>query len=134
MKTTNVDGTINATGYKLSGTALPVTKAYESAGQTITSGGLLTLAHGFGAEPKSVQARLVNVSGGTISNWADGEGPAIQFGADDTRLQSIWWDATNIYVRFTNTSTAFVIADKNTGARAGGQTNSNWNLIVEAVA
>ena len=126
---------IDATGYKLNGTALPVSKHFESTGQTITSGGLLTLAHGFGIEPKNVQARLVNVSGGTISNWADGEGPVIAFGADDgARVQSCWWDTTNIYVRFTNNSTAFVIADKNTGARTGGQTNSNWNLIVEAIA
>lgn len=131
----DVDGPVNATEITIGGSPLVVgADRYVSAEQAITSGGLLTLPHGKDVAPLVIQARLVNRHSSAIHGWGVGEGPIVALGADDgLRVQSCWADETNIYLRFSSQGQAFAIGNKTTGDRAGGITNSQWRLIVEAV-
>ena len=110
------------------------TKEYVSSNQTITSGGLLTLAHGLGAAPKLVQLHLVCAT--AEGGWAVGD--VIMVGnnngtTSDNRHTSAYFDATNVYVRFTTTSACFTVANKGTGG-AVTVTNANFRLRVRAFA
>lgn len=111
---------------------------YESALQTIASAGLLTLAHGFAARPRSIELLLQNVV--TAAGWAVGDQLLFGFnyGADssgsfpgNTRFAQLYFDdATNIKLRFTN-STTVSVNNKTTGAPTQ-TTVTDWNLIVRA--
>lgn len=113
------------------------TASFESANQTITSGGALTLAHGLGAEPKIIQMVLectsaelgFSVGDKYFINNADSSNNAGTNGQGTATTA----DATNIYVRFGNNSTSFGGPRKDTGAPSSF-TNANWELIVRAYA
>jgi hypothetical protein len=115
--------------------ATPVfTAQYVSSNQTITSGGLLTLAHGLGQEPKSIQLYLVCTT--AEGGWAVGD--VILVGnnngsTSDNRHTSVYNDATNVYVRFTTTAACFTVANKGTGA-AVTVNNTSFRLRVRAFA
>ena len=107
------------------------TPQYTSAEQTITAGGLLTLAHGLGAKPSFVQTFIrckVADSGYAIGDEVD-----VPNGISDggNRANSLFSDATNISYRFTNAGNCYVIGNKGTGALAA-LTNTSWRLIVKA--
>jgi hypothetical protein len=110
------------------------TTKYTSGAQTITSAGLLTLAHGLGAEPTIVQLLLECTSaeagysvGDRILVGSNGSNGA------NNRYTSVRVDATNVYVRFSSDPTwAFTGNNKSTGAIVG-LTNSSWELYVTAV-
>jgi len=115
---------------------VPFTKSYESAEQTITSGGSLTLAHGLGAVPKLVLASIkctsadsgysvgdeVFVNPGVSSLW---EGPA--------RGLAIQFDSTNIVVRIGSDTYPIDIINWTTGGY-GSIIASKWKIIIRAFA
>ncbi|CAN7599868.1 hypothetical protein LJR234_004637 [Mesorhizobium amorphae] len=127
-------GTINSTGFFRHGTALPFQTAFESAQQTITSGGSLTLAHGLGAQPKLYLAVLQCTTANI--GYSIGDEVALNPGAGSQDLAltqgiSIVPDATNINVRFGTSSPPFRIVRKDTGAFAD-ITSASWRLVARA--
>jgi len=107
------------------------TKIYESAGQTITSAGLLTLSHGLGVEPKVMQFTLQCTT--AELGYSIGDRLMVTSISTNTRAQSITSDSSNIVIRFSDNSTPFAEASKTTGI-ATALTNSNWQLYVRAFA
>lgn len=106
--------------------------AYESSGQTITSAGTLTLAHGLGAAPELIQLELKCTT--TNLNYSVNDRVVIQSGMNTTNTgASITYDATNVYVTFGSAGGAFTILDKSTGSTAQ-ITNASWQLFVKAWA
>lgn len=103
---------------------------YTSTEQTITSGGLRTLAHGLGAAPSFFACRLKCAT--AEHNWTVGDEMQAELSPSGaTTINSIWADATNVYVRYSNTANCFNGGNKTTGA-AVTLTNANWRLIVRA--
>lgn len=107
---------------------------YTSTGQTITSAALLTLAHSLGAKPSAYNFYIKCTT--AENGWSIGD--EIELGSNlnmadlgTNRASSVYTDATNIYIRFTNTGTVILQANKTTGA-AAGFTNANWDFFVRA--
>jgi hypothetical protein len=139
------NGTKDFAIYKLTGniTALSIDTAgrvtlpknvFTSANQTITSGGLLTLAHGLGVKPNMFDVFLYCAT--AEANYSIGDifcaNPLI--GADDAALsrgQAIYSDSTNVYIRFGSSTNVYKILNKTTG-NSFDITNANWRLIVRA--
>lgn len=123
---------IRKSGAAVVAATTPITKSYSSGNQTITSGGLLTLAHGMGAVPRIVIVWLVcttaelgySINDRTLVVYASS---VAQQGA------SVDPDATNIEIRMGSDASSFRILNKSTGTTAG-ITNANWRLLVEAFA
>ena len=114
---------------------LPFTKEYVSAEQTITAGGLLTLAHGLGVTPKLLQARIICKTadvGYSIGDevFISNDGSSSVSDSYSTALSCN--GTTNIDVRY-GSGGGFRIPNKGTG---GGTniTAANWRLIVRAWA
>lgn len=110
------------------------TSEYVSANQTITSGGLLTLAHGLGAQPKIVFLELIC----TTADGGFAVDDVLMIGvnsatAGDNRHTSVYMDATNVYVRYSSTANVFTSGNKNTGT-ASLLVNGSWRLRVRAFA
>lgn len=104
---------------------------FTSADQTITSAGLLTLAHGLAGTPTLFQARLKCVTG--QNNWIAGDQVIINNHIMATNKgQAIYADATNVYIRFASTADAYQLIDKTTGDPTANVTNANWSFIVKA--
>lgn len=101
---------------------------YTSTEQTITSAGLLTLAHGLAAAPSLIQPHIVCKV--ADAGYAIGD-KVIVTGAEHDSPSSIRFDATNCYVRFTSSASCFFIAHKTTGVRTG-ITNASWRLVLKA--
>ncbi|MDG4883012.1 portal protein [Mesorhizobium sp. WSM4884] len=105
---------------------------YESAQQTWTNGGALTLAHGLGVKPKLYAALLVcqtaeggySVGDEVLMNPSSNE-------AGSNRGLSLVPDATNMNVRFG--SGGCQITRKDTGAFLN-PTMTNWKFVVRAWA
>lgn len=110
------------------------TRQYASSNQAITSSGLLTLAHGFGVIPKSVEVDLVCLTAEgnwsvsdiikSVTNYKDG---TVAF----ENSMAIYADATNVYIRYSNRASCFLISNKTTGV-GFASTNANWNTRVRA--
>lgn len=112
----------------------PLGKGYNSGNQTITTAGLLTLAHGLGAAPELIAYSLVCLT--TEAGWAVGDVAAVDFSHTSTaanRINTAYADATNVYVRFSSEAACFILGNKATGV-ATGLTNGNWALRVRAWA
>lgn len=116
---------------------VPFQKPFLSSAQTITSGGLLTLAHGLGSEPTIIQCYLECTSaedGYTVGeklfispdNGPDGGGSA------DTGMSSTF-DATNVYIRYAANSQTFRQINQTSGQTVE-LTNANFDLYVRAWA
>lgn len=124
-------GAVNATSYQRAGVTLPLQVAYASAGQVLTAGGALTLAHGLAAAPTLVQLRLVCGTAELGYSIADqvvvnpGTGPAVNLGV------SVVVDATNVVLRYGSDAAIFHVNRKDTGATAA-ITPANWTLVVRA--
>jgi hypothetical protein len=111
-----------------------VRSAYVSSNQTITSAGLLTLAHGLGQAPQIVFGELVCTT--AENQWAVND--VVMIGNNngstaDNRSCAFYYDATNVYVRFTATASCFTINQKTSGI-AFNITNTSWRLRVRAFA
>jgi hypothetical protein len=105
---------------------------FTSTAQTITSGGLLTVAHGLGERPGSVQLwiKCTTADNGyaiddEIQIDANSSGAAVG------RFNTIYADDTNIYIRFTDETSCFGAGNKATGVSAP-LTNASWELYLEA--
>lgn len=112
------------------------TKSYESAQQTITSSGLLTLAHGMGVAPKVVQLFLVcqvaelNYSVGDVLSLS---AAGLASGTTADRGVSAVSDATNITIRLGGNLNSLIAVNKLNG-NSVSLTNANWKLVVRAWA
>lgn len=125
---------------KLDGWVTPVTvaltKYFESSEQTITSAGGLTLAHGFGVEPKLVQCILVCKTAEAgysindkVCNVTTGQGTI----TTDNLGVSIVPDSTNLNIRYGSNNPTFTILNRVDGSVAL-ITNSRWKAIFRAWA
>jgi len=128
------DGVVNCQGVEINGTAIPFHVSYTSPLQTITSSGLLTLAHGLGAEPKS----LMFVLECQVADAGYSIGDRIFVDLNNTasginRFNACYFDSTNVNIRFTSAGTCFTYANKTTGS-AAGLINTSWKLEVRAYA
>lgn len=109
-------------------------KTFESAAQTITAGGLLTLAHSLTVEPLMISLWLqcTTAEGG----YSVGDRVLVSAFSGDSAsdvLNAVYADATNINIRFDNGPTQFQTAHKSSGAKHS-ITNANWSLYVKATA
>ena len=114
--------------------ALPFTRAYVSAQQTVSNGGLVSLPHGLGAVPKLVTGELVCVT--AENGWSIGDVQIISMTPDNDDSAVLTGfiarkDATSIYARC-GTSGPYG-ANINTGTNAV-PTAANWKLVVRAFA
>lgn len=106
---------------------------YTSAAQTITSAGLLTLAHGLGVKPNIVIATAICTT--ADSGYSIGDEVFISTSPIGTAGGnygiSVYIDVTNVYVRFSSAATALLVFNKGTGV-ASGLTNTSWKLYIKA--
>ena len=114
--------------------ALGFSAYVQTADQTITAGGLLTIAHGLGRTPVLVFGFLKN----TVAEYGYSIGDIIpaSIGASSTSASTscaVTMDATNIYITFNSLTYAFSAPIKSTGVSAN-LTNSNWKFILRALA
>lgn len=113
--------------------ALPFTKEFVSAEQTITPAGSLTLAHSLGAIPKLVTRTLVckvAEHGYSIGDTIDVTGTqdaSVSYGI------AIVPDTINLVCRYGNSANVFFYLNKTTGSTAS-LVNANWRLVVRAWA
>jgi hypothetical protein len=111
------------------------TEEYISANQTITAAGSLTLAHGLSTAPKFYQVFLEAQA--NVLGYASGDivGIGNHHTQDGTASQgvSVVLDATNLNLKYGQTSNTFSVFRKDTGVSAG-ITNSDWELIIKAYA
>lgn len=112
------------------------TKSYTSTNQTISSGGLLTLAHGLGAVPKLVTAELVCQTAELGYSIGDIVEIVTTSGIDtngSTRGIGIRKDATNLLVRY-GTNAAPITILPAAGTAMSAITAANWRLVMRAYA
>ncbi len=106
---------------------------YDSGQQTITSGGALTLAHGLGVQPNTVEAWLHCVT--AEANYSIGNEAPYNFGGYNDGAH--FWgvaavaDATNIVSVCGSNVNAVALLNKTTGSLVF-LTNANWKLIFRA--
>ena len=125
-------GHINATQYKLNGSVMPFQRSFLSSQQIIAQAGQLVLAHGLGSVYQPVVLKCKNGSG--ANGYANLEvvaiNPMMNSGSvANIRGQSIVWDATNITVRFANTSPPYRVINKSTGDEEDAAI-ADWNFMV----
>jgi hypothetical protein len=123
---------VNAGATAPAWTTIPFTRSFESAQQTLTQAGSLTLAHSLGTTPKLYMAVLQCTTGELGYSIADevAVNPGV---SDSARGISMVPDATNINVRFADSPTMFIVVRKDTGA-VTTITAANWRLVVRAWA
>ncbi len=116
---------------------LPFAQEASLTGNTITSGGLLTLAHGLGVVPKDVVLWLECTT--ADHGWSVGNRYCIDKGNQANNAATaafgaaVYMDSTNVYVRFGSNSDVFMGLDKGTGGYSSF-TNGSWELDVEVYA
>jgi hypothetical protein len=104
---------------------------YTSTAQVITSGGLLTLAHGLASTPTKVWCKLICTTADAGYSVSDeiimsiGEHPSNNSGIA-ARV-----DGTNVYIRFGSAASALDYQNGTTGDDAS-LTNSSWDLYIYA--
>lgn len=118
--------------------AAVLTKTFSTSGQTISSGGSLTIAHGLGKKPFTLMTTIV--CGTAEYNYSVGDEMLVSLGGPFSGTSvtatgsSVTFDATNIYVKWANATNAFdVMLDKSTGGPVN-LTNANWTLSIRAAA
>lgn len=110
-----------------------LTEEYVSPPQIFTLGGALTLAHGLGAKPKRAMVSLQCFT--ADAGYAVNDElivPALEDNGTFVIGASIVPDATNLNIRFSNSSFWFV-PNKSTGERSG-LAPASWRLILRAWA
>lgn len=111
------------------------TKNFTSTNQTITSAGLLTLAHSLDASPTLMRFSLICT---TIDNgWAVNDvvevAPGVTASAGNSGFAA-YSDATNIYIRFGSLATNPILYYNKTTGASIALTSANWRMIVRAWA
>jgi len=106
---------------------------YESTEQVITSGATLTLPHGLGVRPFMLQLELICKT--AEDGWSVGDIliPAQISTSSSNRVNTLYSDATNIYLIYEDATNCFATTDKSTGAGAL-LTNANWRVIIKGIA
>lgn len=108
---------------------------FQSANQTITAGGALTIAHGLGRQPINYLPFLVCLTG--EFGYTAGQEIATTWNSDGADANGMHAncvpDATNLNIRYGNSSTTFTAVNFGTGAQQS-LTNANWAFIVRAWA
>jgi len=107
---------------------------FISAEQTITSAGLLTLAHGLGLIPGHVMIELVckiAEDGFSIGDIVDWDSSNQQDGTAGDKGIVVVKDATNIRVRFGSDAACLKLLQFDTGD-GSVITNANWKVVVRA--
>ncbi len=111
------------------------TQKFKSTPQTITSGGLLTLAHSMGVEAELITFQIVCTS--AEEGYSIGDTTFVNIAGNSsaslTLANSAFSDATNVFVRYSDLTQVFSAANKTTGdgffiAKA------KWDLIVRTYA
>jgi hypothetical protein len=118
---------------RIATTAWAASRRFVSAGQTITAAGLITVAHGLGARPAFISAHIECTTADAGYSIGDIVDVALVNNSDaaTSRANGVYADATNINVRITNATNAFLIGNKSTGASAA-ITNTSWQLFIRA--
>ena len=112
----------------------PFSVSYNSTGQTITSAGSLTLAHGLGTTPTLIQCKLKCTS--AEGNYSVNDYVFIPVQNSDSGIitgVSVVPDATNLNVRYASYASVFFIPDKTTGGNVA-ITTSKWQFFISAWA
>nr|WP_319485452.1 phage tail protein [uncultured Cohaesibacter sp.] len=107
---------------------------YTSAQQTITSGGLLTLAHGLGAIPKLVSGYLVckvAEEGYSVGDIVPMNPNTFSGGGTFSNGYVVVVDSSKLYVRFCAGASVFHPLNYSSGS-ARTITNANWRLVLQA--
>jgi len=107
-----------------------LTTTFTSTDQTITSGGLLTIAHGLGVVPKSIQVFLVC----QVAEQGYLIGDIVQMnvsGSGNDRGYTSVVNSTNVRIRFSDQANAFRILNFTDGMRVNA-TNARWKLRIIA--
>ena len=108
---------------------------FESAEQTITSAGLLEIAHGLGREPILLWFILVCVT--DEDGWVAGDkvhlGSVAGFGFSASRSFGVKCDTTHIRLKYGSNADVFDYVNFTTGV-AVALTNANWRLVIRAWA
>ena len=109
---------------------------FESAEQTITAAGGLTIPHGLGVKPFMVQCELickVAALGYSVGDIVIVQDAQASSSAADAYGLSLVYDSTNINIRMASGAGVFIVINKTTGAGAN-ITATDWKLIVKAIA
>ena len=109
------------------------TAYFQSADQTITTSGTLTLAHGLGAAPKIVQGFVKNITAQGEYVTGDILSMGLYIDAASERGVTVRIDATNIYIYYGGSATVFVTGGPPSGY-AQFLINTRWSFFVRAAA
>lgn len=122
-------GTLTITNTSSSSGAF--TSSFTSTNCVITSAGIVTNAHGLGAMPTLLQARLKCTSADL--NYSVDDEVMIGMDGDGSFFQgcAVIPDSTNVIVKYGSFSSVFVLVDKSTG-QANGIDNTKWVFIIRA--
>lgn len=105
---------------------------YESAPQTITTNGTLTLTHGLGDTPSLVMVFLRNLN--AEAGYSPGDIIAMNIlGGDVVRGVSLITTSTSLIIRYANSAQVYAGLNAATGGSTGF-TNANWQAIFRAWA
>jgi len=116
---------------------LPFSKEYQSTGQTMIPGGLLTLAHGLSADPKLI--RLYAIATAAAAGFSVGDKLDLTATVNSSRGYSysmgltVTFDSTNIYIRNGDNSYLWYIPNNSTGTKHTLQ-RADFDLYVGAYA
>jgi hypothetical protein len=116
---------------------LPFSKEYQSTGQTMITGGLLTLAHGLSADPKLI--RLYGIATAAGSGFSVGDKLDLTTTVNSITQYSIstgltvTFDSTNIYIRNGTNDVLWIIPNNSTGSLDIPK-RADFDLYVEAYA
>ncbi len=116
----------------------PLVEVFESSQQSISAGGLVTVAHGLSAVPQMYSGYLINNTADL--NWSPGDeihyfwGSTVfdsSGGAGNAGWHCLYVDdSTNIKLRL---GTRLRLTDKNTGTNTTDATFSSWRVVIVPV-
>lgn len=111
------------------GVAGTATGTYTSTAQTITSSSMLTLQHGLGVKPTKHEVFLIcTTADGT---WEVGDEMFASL-SSSSRENTVSYDATNVYMNFSDQAACFLAAPEGGGALVL-LVNSKWDLYVRVL-
>ena len=115
----------------------PFSKEYQSTGQTMIAGGLLTLAHGLPADPKLIRLYAIATAAGSGFSVGDkldltATVNSITQYSTSTGL-TVTFDSTNVYIRNGTNADLWIIPNNSTGSLDIPQ-RADFDLYVEAYA
>jgi hypothetical protein len=115
------------------GTTPAISKSFQSTQQTITAGGVLSLAHGLSEVPKIVMATLVCTT--AEHGYAVNDEVIIGYGPQNTVDNgiAITISSSSIGVKFGAAASSLRVLNESTGSNAG-ITNASWRLVIRAYA